>query len=69
MKKELDVDKAHSDWIKKLRALPPKNLPQDEGKKFHYEFIGECYLHGMMDGEAMEVLNSEEPPPRVFEIR
>jgi hypothetical protein len=22
--------------------------------KYWYEFIGECYIHGMMDGEAMK---------------
>ena len=68
MKKEHEVDKAYTDWTKKLRALPPK-VPQNEGRRFRYEFIGECYLHDMMDGEAMQVLNSERPSPRVFEIR
>lgn len=29
-----------------------------------YEFVGECYVHGMMDGEA---LNSSTPQ-RVFVI-
>jgi hypothetical protein len=26
-----------------------------------YEFIRECYVHGMMDGEALKASN---PPPR-----
>lgn len=69
MKKEHEVDRAYTDWMKKSRALPAKKMPPDEGRKFHYEFIGECYLHGMMDGEAIQVSNNEKPPPRVFEIR
>ena len=27
---------------------------KDAGKNFWYKFKGECYLHGMMDGEAMK---------------
>jgi hypothetical protein len=25
-----------------------------DGRNSHFEFIGECYVHGMMDGEALE---------------
>ena len=32
-------------------------LRQKEGGK--YRFIGECYLHGMMDGEAMDLINEK----------
>lgn len=68
MKKEHEVEKAYADWQKKARALPAKKMPQDEGRKFHYEFIGECYVHDMTDGEAIRVLNDEGLSQRVFEI-
>jgi hypothetical protein len=25
-----------------------------DGRSHHFEFIGECHVHGMMDGEALE---------------
>jgi len=31
----------------------------------HWNFIGECYVHGMMNGEAMDVTSSDE----VFDLR
>jgi hypothetical protein len=30
MKKEHEVDKAYTDWTKKLSALPQKKMPQNE---------------------------------------
>ena len=40
-----------------------------EDDKYWYEFLGECYIHGMMDGEAMAHQNDTETPARVFELR
>ncbi|KAF2994455.1 hypothetical protein E8E14_002076 [Neopestalotiopsis sp. 37M] len=34
-----------------------------------YTFQGDCYLHGMMDGEAMREKFYRELPDRVFELR
>lgn len=34
-----------------------------------FEFIGECYVHGMMDGEAIEKQNNEKLPRQLFELR
>lgn len=34
-----------------------------------YEFWGECYMHGMMDGDAIKLQNWENLPNRVFELR
>ncbi|KAK8121753.1 hypothetical protein PG984_010423 [Apiospora sp. TS-2023a] len=34
-----------------------------------YKFRGDCYLHGMMDGEAVRHKFYEELPDRVFELR
>jgi hypothetical protein len=33
----------------------------------NYEFIGECYVHGLMDGEAMEELEDSRVEDLVFE--
>lgn len=35
----------------------------------YYEFLGECYIHGMMDGEAMAYQNDENLRAQVFELR
>ena len=44
-----------------------KNLGTDG--EYYYEMLGECYIHGMMDGEAMAHQNNEGIPTTVFEIR
>jgi hypothetical protein len=31
--------------------------------------LGECYIHGMMDGEAMRYQNEEAIASQVFELR
>jgi hypothetical protein len=31
-----------------------------------YEFIGECYVHGIMDGNALEIQKSHQLPKRRF---
>ena len=41
-------------------------------RRTHYELIGECYVHGMMDGEAMDWLRREDTniiKTQSFEIR
>jgi len=30
--------------------------------RYYYELIGECYIHGMMDGEAMKFSNLAKLP-------
>lgn len=40
----------------------------DDGYR-HYQFLGECYIHGMMDGEAMAYQNKESIPSQLFELR
>ena len=42
---------------------------QGKDAKWYYEMLGECYLHGMMDGEAMAYQNNKGIPATVFEIR
>ena len=36
---------------------------------WHYKLLGECYIHGMMDGEALAYQNDNAIPATVFEIR
>jgi hypothetical protein len=44
------------------------NKMGDDGQ-WYYEMMGECYVHGMMDGEAMAHQNNEGISTTVFEIR
>jgi hypothetical protein len=37
--------------------------------KYYYELIGECYVHGMMDGEAFRILQEMKIDKEVFELR
>lgn len=34
----------------------------------HYVFIGECYVHGLMDGEALDLLAIKKATEQEFEI-
>ena len=34
----------------------------------HYLLVGECYVHGLMDGEAMKMLEREEVAEEVFDV-
>ena len=40
-----------------------------EDDYWYYEFLGECYIHGMMDGEAMAYQNNNGVRAQVFELR
>ena len=50
-----------------------KKVKQDKAKKRdpyrHYEFLGESYIHGMMDGEAVRQNSYKLKPDHLFEIR
>ena len=35
----------------------------------YYEVVGECYVHGMMDGEAFGVKNERGIEKEIFELR
>lgn len=52
----------------KSDASDREKKANDSGR-FYYEFIGECYVHGMMDGEALEYQNFKQIKPRTFELR
>ena len=60
-------------WLKvfiKWRRLRPKNKPRDElVSPSYYRFVGECYLRGMMDGEAITYQNENNIRHEIFELR
>ena len=35
----------------------------------HYEFVGECYVHGMMDGEAFRVQKAHRLEYQIFDLK
>ena len=39
------------------------------GATHYYEVIGECYVHGMMDGEAFAAKNARKIGQQIFELR
>jgi hypothetical protein len=41
----------------------------EEPRLSYYEFVGECYVHGMMDGEAIKYQNEKQVRAQVFELR
>lgn len=46
-----------------------KKEAKEEDPKVYYQFMGEAYIHGMMDGEAVRLHINEGIPRRMFEIR
>ena len=35
----------------------------------YYELVGDCYIHGMMDGEASKMQQARNIPQTQFELR
>jgi hypothetical protein len=35
----------------------------------YYQLVGECYLHGMMDGEALEMCRDGSVEETMFKLR
>ncbi|KAI4163993.1 MAG: hypothetical protein LQ342_002490 [Letrouitia transgressa] len=58
------IDLEEPDW-----KLTDRHSLGIQDKWCYYQFLGECYLHGMMDGEAMAYQNENGVPPRTFELR
>jgi hypothetical protein len=57
-------------------ALPYKFIPEllnrpsrRKADRFYYQVIGDCYVHGMMDGEAIAYQNERQIKPQTFELR
>ena len=51
-----------SEPVTEISAIPAQ-------RHVWFEFIGECYVHGMMDGEAIEKQNKEKLQRQLFELR
>jgi hypothetical protein len=49
--------------LREVKHVPAST--QDKGT--HYEFVGECYAHRMMDGEAVEAITAKDY--QTFELR
>jgi hypothetical protein len=57
---------------KRIGSMPASNhvdQPPESNDKVFYQMIGECYVHGMMNGEAIDHQNVEELQRTIFEIR
>jgi Heterokaryon incompatibility protein (HET) len=44
-----------------LRPVGKRNIPRVDGAKECFELVGDCYVHGIMDGEAMPKTDGELP--------
>lgn len=78
-----DLQKVHGqnerDGASEIKSSTPDQLEDDrpsrkkEAKEqdpnVYYQFMGEAYIHGMMDGEAVRLHINEGIPRRMFEIR
>jgi hypothetical protein len=55
----------------KAEAEPQKEKieTKDEDSRLFYTFLGEAYIHGMMDGEAVRHHITEGSPDKLFELR
>ncbi|KAL9114300.1 MAG: hypothetical protein Q9227_001722 [Pyrenula ochraceoflavens] len=56
-----------ADYMSKVEETFRSRLGDDG--QWYYEMLGECYVHGMMDGEAMAHQNDKVIPQTLFEIR
>jgi hypothetical protein len=65
-KKHLSPSEA-SEYDQKIRRNFKARLGEDG--LYSYELLGESYIHGMMDGEAMAYQNKEGIKTTVFELR
>jgi hypothetical protein len=63
----------HECWERYYKTKPPDVIPErkplPEPAKEYWVLIGECYIDGMMDGEAITLQNREVIRPRIFELR
>jgi len=58
-------------WSKlgKPVALSKAPVTSNEPSRYYWILIGECYVHGMMDGEAITFQNDNNIKPQIFELR
>lgn len=63
-----DANKDTPEQLEEERQKRKKEA-KEEDPKVYYQFMGEAYIHGMMDGEAVRLHINEGIPRRMFEIR
>lgn len=56
-------------WPKKAPKVQQVRDRVDEPHPYYWVLIGECYIHGFMDGEAIAFQNAKEIRPQKFELR
>ena len=58
------------EWDRRFRSWL-EELPYDDNDDcyFFYHFLGEAYIHSMMDGEAIRYKNAKDIRTQVFELR
>ena len=47
----------------------PRNLSDKEDRRYWYELIGECYIHEIMDGDAITYQKTHGIGSIIFELR
>ncbi len=58
----------------RCEQIKSKSVPSKSGEsgqvvpRIHYELVGECYVHGMMDGEAFRVLKEKGLEYEMFDL-
>lgn len=65
-------------WLRIARNMPtwmertPKATGSGQGRRFndcYYELISPCYVHGMVNGEAIQFQNENQIKAEVFDLR
>jgi hypothetical protein len=56
-------------WSMIVRILKTRGRRQEPANRYYYKLIGDCYLHGMMDSEAISYQNEKGIKPQTFEMR
>lgn len=54
-------------WEERIQTRSARPACEDE--LYHYQFLGEGYVYGMMDGEAIKYQNTHGIQARSFELR
>ena len=61
--------RAYRKHLRPKTTRRPEPTTVEEPEQFYYKFFGECYVHGMMNGEAISYQNEHRIKAQVFELR
>lgn len=67
-RKEAEAEEREKKQLEQKIKQDKENARKDD-PYLYYKFIGEAYIHGMMDGEAVRYQINEGIPKRMFEMR